>query len=41
MVRVNNKGFTLIELLATLSVLSIIMTIVIYVALNIVDNAKE
>ena len=37
----NNQGFTLIELLAVISVLSLIVTVVIYVSLNVIDNAKE
>ena len=41
MKRLNNKGFTLTELLATLAVLSLVSTIVIYVAINVVNSAKN
>ena len=37
----NRSGFTLIELLATIAVLSVVITIVIYVATGVVDSAKE
>ena len=37
----SNKGFTLVELLAVFAILSVVMTIVVYTALNIIDNAKE
>ena len=37
----NRGGFTLIELLATIAVLSVVITIVIYVATGVVDSAKE
>ena len=40
MKKLNNKGFTLVELLATLAVLSLVSTIVIYVAINVVNSAK-
>ena len=36
-----NKGFTLVELLAVIAVLSLIVTIVIYTAMNVIDNAKS
>ena len=36
-----NAGFTLIELLATIVILSIITSIVIYFAINIMDNARN
>ena len=39
--RCNSKGFTLIELLATIAVLSIIITIVIYFSMKVVNNSKE
>ena len=39
--RRNNKGFTLIELLATVSVLSLIMVIVIYISVNVINKTKE
>ena len=35
------SGFTLVELLAALAVLSIVLTIVIYLALNIINNSKQ
>ena len=35
------RGFTLIELLATILVLSLIIGIVVYVSLNVINNAKE
>ena len=41
MKRLDNKGFTLTELLATLAVLSLVSTIVIYVAINVVNSAKD
>ncbi len=41
MKKLNNKGFTLTELLATLAVLSLVSTIVIYVAINVVNSAKN
>ncbi|MDY3934302.1 MAG: type II secretion system protein, partial [Bacilli bacterium] len=41
MKKLNNKGFTLTELLATLAVLSLVSTIVIYVAINVVNSAKD
>ena len=41
MKKLNNKGFTLVELLATLAVLSLVSTIVIYVAINVVNSAKD
>ena len=41
MKRLDNKGFTLTELLATLAVLSLVSTIVIYVAINVVNSAKN
>ena len=37
----NNKGFTLIELLATIIVLSIVLGLTIYIALNAISKAKE
>ena len=37
----NQKGFTLIELLATIVVLSIVVSLTIYTALNIIGNAKD
>ena len=36
-----DRGFTITELLVVISVLSLIMTIVIYVAISVVDNANE
>jgi len=36
-----NKGFTLVELLAVIAVLFLIVTIVIYTAMNVIDNAKS
>ena len=39
--RNNQKGFTLVELLATIVVLSIVVSLTIYTALNIIGNAKE
>ena len=39
--KIGNKGFTLVELLATIAVLSIIIAIVIFTAINIVGNARE
>ena len=36
----NNKGFTLVELLATLSILSLVTVIVIYVAINVINGSK-
>lgn len=39
--RKSNAGFTLIELLATIVILSIITSIVIYFAINIIDNARN
>ena len=41
MKKLNNKGFTLVELLATIAVLSLVSTIVIYVAINVVNSAKD
>ena len=41
MKKLNNKWFTLVELLATLAVLSLVSTIVIYVAINVVNSAKD
>ncbi|MBQ2872838.1 MAG: prepilin-type N-terminal cleavage/methylation domain-containing protein [Bacilli bacterium] len=41
MKRLNNKGFTLIELLATLAVLSLVITIVIYISTSVITNAKQ
>ena len=38
---IDKKGFTLIELLATLAVLSLVASIVLYTAVNIIDNSKE
>ena len=35
------KGFTLVELLATIAILAIVVSIVIYVAMSTVNNAKE
>lgn len=37
----NNKGFTLVELLATIALLAVITTIVIYSATSVVKNTKE
>ena len=37
----NRKGFTLVELLATIVVLSIVVSLTIYTALNIIGKAKE
>lgn len=37
----NKKGFTLIELLATITLLSIIIGLVVYVALNSIKKSKE
>jgi len=37
----NSKGFTLVELLAVIAILSIVLTVVIFVAINVLDNAKE
>ena len=37
----NNKGFTLIELLATLAVLSIVVSITLYIMLDVVGSARE
>ena len=39
--KLNSRGFTLTELLATLAVLSLVSTIVIYVAINVVNSAKD
>lgn len=36
-----NKGFTLIELLATLAILSIVISLTIYVALNVIGKSKN
>ena len=36
----NNKGFTLIELLAVIAILSIVVTMTMYIALNVVGKAK-
>ena len=41
MKKLDNRGFTLVELLATLAVLSLVSTIVIYVAINVVNSAKD
>ena len=38
--KLNKKGFTLIELLAMITILSIVITIVIYVATSVMSNAK-
>ena len=40
-IKEENKGFTLIELLAVIAVLFLIVTIVIYTAMNVIDNAKS
>lgn len=37
----NSKGFTLVELLAVIAILSVVVTIVIYAATNIVKHSKE
>ena len=37
----NRGGFTLVELLATLAVLSVVITIVIYTTVSVIKNAKE
>ena len=36
-----NGGFTLVELLATLAILSLILSIVIYTSVGVIDTAKE
>ena len=41
MKKINNKGFTLVELLATIAVLAVVISFVVYVALNVVDNSKD
>ena len=41
MKKINNKGFTLVELLAVLAILSIVITIVITVSMNVVNSSKE
>ena len=35
------NGFTLIELLATISILAIIISVVVYVAISVINNARE
>lgn len=35
------KGFTLIELLATIAILTLLMSIVAYISINVIDNSKE
>ena len=37
----NNKGFTLVELLAVIVVLSIVLGLTVYIALNAINKAKE
>ena len=37
----NNKGFTLVELLAVIVILSIILSITIYIAIKAVNAARE
>lgn len=39
--RKNNKGFTLVEMLSILAILSIVITIVITIALNVVNSSRE
>ena len=36
-----DKGFTLVELLAVIAVLSLVMGLVVFIAINVIDNAKE
>ena len=36
-----NGGFTLVELLATIAILALVSVLVIYTAINVIDNAKE
>lgn len=36
-----SQGFTLVELLATIALLSLVVTVVIYVATGVIDSAKE
>ena len=38
---INKKGFTLVELLATILVLSIVVSITMYIAINTVNKAKQ
>ena len=37
----NNKGFTLVELLATIVILSLVLEITVYIALNAINKSKE
>ena len=37
----DTRGFTLVELLAVISILSIVLTVVIFISINVLDNAKE
>ena len=39
--KINSFGFTLIELLATIAILSVVISIVVYFAMEIVNNAKN
>ena len=41
MKKLNRKGFTLVELLATIAILSIVSTVVIYVAINVVNKSRD
>jgi len=36
-----NKGFTLVELLAVIAVLSLVIGLVVFIAINVIDNARE
>lgn len=39
--KINSLGFTLIELLATIAILSVVISIVVYFAMEVVNNAKN
>ncbi len=39
--KINKQGFTLVELLATILVLAIVVSITMYVAINVINSAKQ
>jgi len=41
MLRNEKKGFTLVELLAVIAVLSLVLGLVVFIAINVIDNARE